>query len=173
MTNNSELIQRLTWEGVIDTPTGIAIWMVLALAAAWALWREREAVGRGWALTFWLGRCAAFACALWMLAGPTRQLVQRTKTNHTIAIFADRSESMTVVDPPEPAELLRLSLAMDGEAAKSPVAICDRLSVALGVALADCDRLAAGVKEHRSTTRLAAELESVATAVERAAHHAV
>jgi hypothetical protein len=171
-TSSPHILERLTWDGVISAPAGLAFWIALVVIAALALWREREAVGRGWAVAFWLGRCAAFGCALWMLAGPTRELVQRTTTHQTIAIFADRSDSMTVVDPSAPADSLRWSLAMDWEKSESTVATCDRLSVALGVALADCERLAAGIKERRATARLAAALKSIETTVKRAGDHA-
>lgn len=169
--NSTELIERLTWEGVVDAQTAIAFWIGLAVVAGWALWRERKVIGGGWALAFWLARCTAFACALWMLAGPTRQEIHRTKTDQTIAIFADCSESMTVVDAQDVASSLRISLATGKDAASSPLTICDRIGVSLGVALSDCGRLGIGLKERRSTARLAAELESIHAAVSRAATH--
>jgi hypothetical protein len=157
---------------MIGAPTALAIWIVFAVVAAWALWRERNAVGPWWAIAFWVLRCAAFGCALWMLAGPTKQLVQRTTTSQSVAIFADRSESMEVVDTPEPEDSLRWALAIDGESDNSVVAICDRLGVALGVGLADCERFAAFVREHRPTRQLETTLSSIETAVKRASDHA-
>jgi hypothetical protein len=168
----AEVVEQLTWEGIIGAPTALAMWIVFAIIAAWALWRERAAVGRGWATTFWLLRCAAFACALWMLAGPTRERTERTTTKQSIAIFADRSDSMEVVDAPDASDSLRWALAIDGDAEESPVVLCDRLSVALGVALADCQRFESDLAEHRAASQLATSMKSIETAVERASQHA-
>src|SRR5688500_10170653 len=136
--NAPQIVEKLAWEGLISGPTALAIFFAFALLAAGALWRERGAVGRRWAVAFWVLRCAAFGCALWMLAGPTQQRIERTKTSQSIAIFADRSESMEVVDAPEAGESLRWTLASDEESGETPVELCDRLGVDLGVALADC-----------------------------------
>src|SRR4029077_15192614 len=67
-----QLLQRLAWEGLIDERTALVIALVLAVWTGWSLWRERFAVGRRWAITFWVLRMVAIGCALWMLAGPTR-----------------------------------------------------------------------------------------------------
>ena len=61
-------------------PTALALFVAIALLAAWSLWRERNAVGRRWAVAFWVLRVAAFGCALWMLAGPTQLRIERTTT---------------------------------------------------------------------------------------------
>jgi hypothetical protein len=170
--NTPQIVERLAWEGLISGPTALAIFIAFALIAAWALWRERSGVGRGWAATFWVLRCAAFGCALWMLAGPTQQRIERTKTSQSIAIFADRSESMEVVDAPEAADALRWTLASDEETGQSPVELCDRLGVDLGMALAECDRFSAQLREHRPTKQLAELLELIEKAIQRAAEHA-
>jgi hypothetical protein len=167
-----QVVDQLAWEGLITGPTALTIWIALAVVAAVFLWRERHAVGRGWAVTFWVLRLAAFGCALWMLAGPTQQRIERTTTTQSIAIFADGSESMDVVDPPDPSDSVRWALAVDGDTADDPLVRCDRLSVALGAALSNCQRFNQYVREHRPMKQLAALATSIASGVERASTHA-
>jgi hypothetical protein len=96
--NDLQFEQQLRWDGVVGIDVALVIAILLALVAAWALWRERAAVGRGWAAAFFVMRLVAFGFALWMLAGPTLVRVERSSTNQTIAVFADNSESMEIVD---------------------------------------------------------------------------
>ena len=154
-TGSPQILERMAWEGVVDGRTALVIGVVVALAAAWSLWRERRAVGRGWAAAFWVLRVVAFGVALWMLAGPTQQRVERTTTTQSIAIFADGSESMGVVDPPEPADTVRWALAVNGTSSDDALVRCDKLAVALGTAQSECQRFALMVKEHRPTKQLA------------------
>ena len=69
MNSGPQIVERMDWEGVVGGPTALAILAALAMWTAWSLWRERFAVGRGWAAAFWVLRMVAFGCALWMLAG--------------------------------------------------------------------------------------------------------
>src|SRR3954453_23072881 len=167
-----EITERLAWEGLVGGWTALAIWLALAAVTAWFLWRERNAVGRGWAVAFWAMRMVAFGCVLWMLAGPTQQRIERTSTSQSVSIFADDSESMDIVDPPEPGETLRWTLAEKGDTSKDPVVLADRLTVALGGALATCGELSLAVKEHRPTKELIALRSKVATAATRSKSHA-
>ncbi len=169
--DNSQLVNQLAWEGVVSGPAALALLVAIALLAAWSLWRERNVVGRRWAMAFWVLRVAAFGCALWMLAGPTQLKINRTTINQSIAIFADGSESMETVDPPDPSDALRWRLAIDGQLEKSVVARCDRLGVALGDALSGSRRLAEMVKEHRPPKQLSALAASIGAAVKRASTH--
>ena len=171
-TDRPQIFERLAWEGLVDGPAALAIGIALALVAAWFLWRERYAVGRGWAATFWVLRLVAFGFALWMLAGPTQLHIERTTTSQSIAIFADGSESMAVVDPPDPADAVRWALAVDGTTEKDALVRCDRLNVALGAALAHCQRFKEMVDEHRPTKQLESLVTSIAAGLERASTHA-
>src|SRR3954464_15925712 len=155
-TDKSEIIDQLAWDGLVTGPVALALWIALAAIAAWFLWRERHAVGRGWAAAFWVMRMIAFGCALWMLAGPTQQRIERTSTSQSVSIFADDSESMDVVDPPETSETLRWTLAARSNSTKEPITLADRLTVALGGALGNCGELSLAVKEHRPTKELIA-----------------
>jgi hypothetical protein len=89
-----------------------------------------------------------------------------------VAIFADGSESMDVVDPPDPNDAVRWALAVDGQSSDDPLVRCDRLGVALGAALANCERFNQMVREHRPTKQLAELLTRIASGVERAFMHA-
>jgi hypothetical protein len=170
--NSPQVVEQLAWEGLVSGPAALTIWLCLAAVAAISLWRERHVVGRGWAASFWVLRLAAFGFALWMLAGPTQQRIERTSTSQSIAIFADGSDSMDIVDPPEPTDAVRWTLAMDSGASDEALVCCDRLSVALGTARGNCLRFNQFVKEHRPTKQLAALVTTIAASVARAAAHA-
>lgn len=172
MTTDKEIIDQLSWEGLISAHAALAIWIALAGIAAWFLWRERQAVGRGWAAAFWVMRVVAFGCALWMLAGPTQQRIERTATTQSVSIFADDSESMDVVDPPDATDSVRWTLAGKADASKEPVVMADRLTIALGGALSTSSELSAAVKEHRPTKELITIFTKAATATGRAKTHA-
>jgi hypothetical protein len=169
---STQNVSQLAWEGLIGIQTAVALAVLLALLAGWSLWRERDAIGRGWAAAFWTLRLAAFGCVLWMLAGPALVRIQRSNTNQTIAIFADNSDSMEVVDPVEASDSVRWALAVAGDADGSPVARCDRLTVALGAAIGDCQKLTNYLAEHRSTEQMKRLATSITAAVDRAAGHA-
>jgi hypothetical protein len=170
--NSPQFVDQLAWEGVIGVGPAVAIAIALALLAAWSLWRERDALGRRWAAVFWGLRTLAFCCALWMLAGPTWVHIQRSSTNQTIAIFADNSESMDVVDPVEPADSMRWAVAVGGGTADTPLARCDRLAVALGAAHAGCQKLTTFLAEHRSAEQMRGLVGAIGAAVARASGHA-
>ncbi len=166
--DKSEIIEQLAWDGVVGARTALVLWILAAGISAWFLWRERHAVGRGWAAVFWVMRILAFGCVLWMLAGPTHEHIERIATNQSVSIFADDSESMDVVDPPEESDALRWTLAATGDAAKESVVLADRLTVALGGAVSACGELSLAVKEHRPTKELSALQAKVRAASDRA-----
>lgn len=170
--SDAKIVDSFAWEGVANAHTAVGIAIVLAALSAWLLWRERHALGTVWGLTFWALRVIAFGCALWMLAGPTQLRIHRTTTPQGIAVFADDSESMDVVDPPDPVDSPRWALAGDAKADHSPLAQCDRLAVALGVALRECENLARRINEHMPVTQLSEGHAMVAKLVQRAAHEA-
>ncbi|HEX3601361.1 MAG TPA: hypothetical protein VHU84_14510, partial [Lacipirellulaceae bacterium] len=171
-TGSSQTLERLAWEGMIGGETALILGVTLAILTGWFLWREREIIGRGWALTFWLLRVAAFTCALWMLAGPTQLRTERTTANQSFAIFADGSESMDVIDQSDPADSARWAFAIDPTAKDSPLPHSDRLSVALGAAVANCEQFNSLVREHRDVPKLTASFETVNAMIDRAAKHA-
>lgn len=169
---NSQFVERLAWEGLVDGRTALVIGLVLAAWTAWSLWRERVALGRAWAIVFFALRTAAFGCVLWMLAGPTQLKIERTTTPQSIAIFADGSESMDVVDATDAAEAVRWALAVDAQVEESALRDCDRLLVDLGAAHAECRSLVEAMQEHRPVKQLQSRSKSIDTLVERAIKHA-
>ena len=125
---NVQFTERLGWEGVVSPQVAIIIAILIAVVASWALWRERDVLGRRWAAAFCLLRIAAFGCALWMLTGPTWLHIERSSTDHSVAIFADNSDSMEVVDPVDAFDSVRWAAAVSGDLDASPIARADRLS---------------------------------------------
>jgi hypothetical protein len=168
-TGRIQTFDSLAWDGVADVRVVAAIGVALALAAAWLMWRERRTVGLAWATTFWLLRMGAFGCALWMLAGPTWLRVERLTTPQHIAVFADDSGSMDVIDPPNPAESQRWNLVSTGVVEPSPLTACDRLAVVLGAAQADCRKFAHGVKRRIPAARLKEQTAGLASLLKHAA----
>lgn len=168
----TDTIDRLAWDGVVDVRVVAAIGVVLALAAAWIMWRERRAIGLRWATAFWALRMAAFGCALWMLAGPTWLRIERTTTPQRIAVFADGSGSMDVVDPQNPLDSLRWTLAADGDSSGSPLVECDRLAVALAAALAECHNIERSLTYHAPARAIEGLLATVATLIDHTAERA-
>lgn len=166
-----QVVERTDWEGIVSGPTALALGVVLAIVTAWFLWRERQAVGRWWAAVFWVLRVVAFGCVLWMLAGPTQLRIERTVTPQSVAIFADDSQSMDVIDAADQADSVRWQLAVDGGGAESPVVHCDRLIVDLSAATSESERLARLVAEHRPVKQLTASSASLTKLVGRAQQH--
>jgi hypothetical protein len=166
--DSAKTIDRLTWEGWADARTALVLAIVLAIGSAWLLWRERRALGNGWAIVFWFLRTVAFGCALWMLAGPTRVHIERDSTEQSIAVFADGSDSMDVVDAAGDVETSRWQMAASEAGAASMLARCDRLAVALGAAASACGQLTLVVDEHGSRATLARSVTGLERIIDRA-----
>ena len=103
--------ESIVFDGTVTVGTAVVLGVVLAAIAAWLLWRERQTIGPRWAGLFWVLRMTAIGLALWMLAGPLHERVERETVAQSIAILADASDSMDTVDTPDATELLRWTLA--------------------------------------------------------------
>src|SRR5690606_12781325 len=139
----------------------ILIALVLAIATAWLLWRERHALGSFWSAAFWGLRMVAVCLVLWMLLGPMQEIVERSTNPQSIAILADSSESMAIVDPPDPPTSLRWDMLGDASYERSPLTLCDKANVALGVAQHASQRMKNLLEEHRPLRQLKLALEEV------------
>jgi hypothetical protein len=111
-----------------------------------------------------------------MAVGPTLEKTESTSTPQSIAIVADQSESMSVVDPPDSAEEVRWTLAAEMETSdplpgELAMIAADRAGVALAVANQHCQTTARMLVEHRPLDKLHGCLESVRVAVGRALKH--
>jgi len=162
---------RLVFDGALSVATASALVVVFALAAAWLLWRERAALGLGWALAFWGMRMAAVGVALWMAVGPMRETVEQTTQSQSIAILADASQSMDTVDPLEPAAALRWSLAIEASKEPSAVILCDRARIAVGMAGLACGKARRQLAEHRSLRQIQSAVEESFKALSRVERH--
>jgi hypothetical protein len=177
-TENNLNTERLIFDGAISLPTAIIVGIALLLLTTWLLMRDRRAVGTVWSTLFWCTRLAAIALALWMAVGPTTERIERTSTPQSIAIIADESESMGVVDPPDSDEEVRWALAAERESSdpqptEVAMVAADRASVALAVANQHCLTTSRLLSEHRPLEKLRGSLESVRIAVGRAGKHCV
>jgi hypothetical protein len=176
MNYNNQQSESLIFDGAIGLPTAIIVGALLVVFTTWLLIRDRRAIGKLWATVFWCTRIAAIGLALWMAVGPTREKVERTSTPQSIAIIADNSESMGVVDPPDGGEEVRWTLAAekpssDPQPADLAMIAADRAGVALAVASQQCGATSRMLTEHRPLDKLRHSLESVRLAVGRASKH--
>src|SRR3954466_3383952 len=105
--SSNQIIEQLRCDGFICAQSALLLGISFALLAAWSLWRERHALGFPRLVAFWVLRVISFACALWMLTGPTLVSTDRNQSVQNVAIFADASASMDVVDPPDPFDSAR------------------------------------------------------------------
>lgn len=168
--------ESLIFDGALSVPTAIIVGSLLAIFTTWLLVRDRKAIGALWAAVFWCTRIAAIALALWMAVGPTTEKIERTSTPQSIAIIADNSESMGVVDPPDAGEEVRWTLAAEKVSSDpQPTDLCmvaaDRAGVALAVASQHCRSTVRMLTEHQPLDKLRHSLEAVRVAVGRANKH--
>lgn len=164
-----EQLERLTYDGPLSPAAAVGLGVAFVAATAWLLWRERDALGRFVPVAALL-RIGAAAGVLWMLTGPMRELVDRMSAPQTVVLAADRSTSMTAIDPPHPSFDMRWAAATDGSAAPMLVA-GDRAKVALHAASTWALALRDGVREHQPLSVLADHADHCSVAVERAATH--
>ena len=168
--------ENLIFDGALALPTAIIVGVLLVAITTWLLFRDRRVIGTAWAALFWFTRLAAVGLALWMAVGPTMEKIERTSTPQSIAIVADQSESMNVVDPPDSAEEVRWTLAAEMETSdplpgELAMIAADRAGVALAAANQHCQTTARMLVEHRPLDKLHGCLESVRVAVGRALKH--
>ncbi|MDZ4659934.1 MAG: hypothetical protein SH868_20345 [Bythopirellula sp.] len=168
--------ENLIFDGALALPTAIIVGLLLVAFTTWLLIRDRRAIGMAWATLFWFTRLAAVGLALWMAVGPTIETIERSSTPQSVAIIADQSESMNVVDPPDGAEEVRWNLAAERETSdpqpgELAMIAADRAAVALAVAHQHCETTTRLLAEHRPLDKLRGCLESVRVAVGRAGMH--
>ena len=162
---------RLVFEGALSPSVAIAVGLIVAAIAGWIMWRERQSVGLMWATIFWSLRVAAVAIALWMLAGPVHESVERSKTKQSIAILTDASQSMDTIDAPEATELLRWTAASSTEPELAPVAVCDRIQLAIQVANDSCEHAQRALTDHKPLKQIRQLVTEIRVAAARAEQH--
>jgi hypothetical protein len=170
-TDQLQISERLVFDGVVGVATAATLAVLLAVATAWLMWRERKVLGTLWALVFWVLRMGALGVALWMLAGPMQEKSERLTKPQSIAILADGSNSMETVDPVEASDALRWALATQNTDEPSPVTLCDRAQVAMGAARQSCVRFRDQLAEHRPPEQLKTTVAEIRVAVDRATRH--
>lgn len=133
-TPHTETIQRFAWEGPLVLWQAVALGLVMAAVFAWTLWQEGRLTHRWLLPLFWLLRAATLAAVMWMLLGPTRITVTRQTTPKSIALIADSSGSMGMVDSPSPLEDVRWLLARKTDSGTHMLVAGDRATVAAAAA---------------------------------------
>ncbi|MEM8946127.1 MAG: hypothetical protein AAGD11_13215 [Planctomycetota bacterium] len=161
----------VVFDGTVSVTTAVALGLLFAVVAAWLVWRERQSVGPRWAGVFWLLRMTALGVALWMLAGPVHETVERSTVRQSIAILTDASDSMETVDAPDARDLLRWRAASVKEAQSSAIAHCDSINVAVQVGTLACERAIESLKNHRPAKQLKLAVREASIAATRAGEH--
>ncbi len=123
---HTETIEKFAWEGPLSMTQAVLLGVALAGLFAWTLWREGRVTHKWLIPLFWGLRVVMLVVVLWMLLGPTDVTVRTHSTPRSIAIFADNSGSMDVVDSPRAIEDLRWSLARQLSEANHALLLCDR-----------------------------------------------
>ena len=164
-------MESLVFDGAVSPATAVALAWAFAAATAWLSWRDRGELGTPWAVAFWMLRMTAVGVALWMLAGPTRETIHRSTTPQSIAIFADDSQSMEVVDPLQPADALRWALASASDAELSTVTLGDRADAAVGAAWLKCQQAKRQLAAHQPLRQITRSVEAVRVALDRTARY--
>ncbi len=161
----------LAFDGTVSLATALGLGLLLSAIAAWLLWRDRTTVGTTWAALFWVLRTTAFGLALWMLVGPVRETIKRTTTPQSIAILSDISQSMETVDPADPVDLLRWTLASNTAGKTSPLTLCDSAKVALHLASSASQEAQQLLHQHRPLKEIKQALHNARTATQRTEKH--
>ncbi|QDT50735.1 hypothetical protein Pan258_48160 [Symmachiella dynata] len=125
----TETIEKFAFEGPITVTQAVLLAAVLAALFGWTIWREGRLTRRWLIPLFWVLRAAMLGVVLWMLLGPTHVTIKQHTTPRTIAIFADNSGSMEVVDAPRALEDWRWALGRRKSAALHPLQACDRARI--------------------------------------------
>ena len=170
-TDQLQISERLVFDGAVGVSTAATLAVLWAVATAWLMWRERQALGTFWALVFWVLRMGALGVALWMLVGPMQEQSARLTKPQSIAILADGSNSMETVDPSPASETLRWALAMQTTDEAAAVTLCDRAGVAIGAARRSCLKARDQLAEHRPPEQLKTTVAEIRVAIERATQH--
>ena len=169
--NEPQTTERLIFEGALSVPIAVVLLVAFALAAAWLLWRERISLGMRWALAFWAMHMAAVSTALWMAVGPMQESVEKATKSQSISILADSSQSMDIVDPLDPAVAVRWDLAAEVDDQPSLVTLCDRASIAVGIASLACERASQQLVEHRPLRHVETTITEAQQAIARVRRH--
>jgi len=161
-----ETSHRLSWQGSLTLTQAIVIGVVLLLLSGIALWGESRLTGRRSVLVFWPLRIAVLALVLWMLLEPTDTTVERRTEHKSLAVIADTSGSMEIVDAADGPADARWAAALQ-PAGDTAIALCDRLQLAAGETHARLQAAEEFMTLPRAGTRLRAELDSAQRACER------
>lgn len=170
---NDTITEGLIFDGALNPSTAVALGALLLALTTWLMIRDRRALGNRWAALFWMLRCAAGAVALWMAVGPVRERVHKVSVPQSIAILADQSQSMSIVDPPQPSDDVRWELAAQTEPPETDkldetIVVVDRAAVSIALASGAVSRAQEMLVEHRPLSALEQQLDVVHNAVKHA-----
>ena len=167
LVDSVETSQRITWQGPLTPGQAIALGAALILLSGAALWAESRFTNRRVPLIFWPLRIVVLAIVVWMLLEPTHTTLERRTERKSLAIIADASGSMEIIDPADSATDLRWTMAAERDSGAA-VLLCDQLRLVIGEVhqrLQAAEQLAG---RPRSGNRLRQQLESARRAGERA-----
>lgn len=167
-TNTTE---RLAFDGPIGLSLSIALGVLLVALFAWALWRERNILGRRNTMLFGALRCIALATVIWLLLGPARVRVDTSTTRRAVAFVTDVSGSMQTVDPAGSSDDLRWAVSSAASEKTSATEATDRAVAAIGVARQQLRTATEALAQHKAESIVVDATSSANQAVGRARDH--
>jgi len=170
-TEQAEEIQQFALEGPLSVGPALSLCLVMAVIFAWSMWREARFAPRRLVFVFWLLRLTVLATVSWMLLGPTQLTVHRKATHKTVALLADASQSMHVVDPPREFDDARWFQALHRNEDSSLGVACDRAQLATSVASSQYQQVLTAIERDRRGEAVKSAIEIVNKAARRALEH--
>ena len=162
-TNNST--ENFSLDGPISPWMAVVFGIGLLGVFTWSLSRERQLLGRGQTLAFWVLRATALGVAIWMLLAPTKTLVEVSTTRKSVALIVDVSESMQTVDPAGSSDDVRWMLRQSDSAPSSITRAADSAMVAAVIAERHLEAASSALAQHQR--------ESLVVDATTAAHEAL
>jgi hypothetical protein len=168
MTEHTEALQRLTFDGPLAAWQAIGLGCILAALAFWTLFGVPRKARRKLAPVLFGLRVVAIAIVVWMLLGPVRATIYRRFTPKSLAVVTDVSRSMDVVDPPDKEADLRWQTAVGAGSSGSLLSVSDRLVSAAAMARDQLEWLLQNAARTAQPDRVRIRLETAGRAASAA-----
>ena len=167
-TSNTE---HFSLDGPISPWVAVVIALGLLAVFTWSLAKERQVLGRGQAILFWLLRATALGIALWMLLAPTKMLVEVSTTRKSIVLMADVSGSMQTVDPAGSSDDVRWALMQSGTASASVTRAADSAIAAAVIAEQHLQSASTALAQHQRESLVVDATSAARAALEHVRGH--
>lgn len=169
MNPTSTSLETLAFNCDYSVSLVVMVGLLLCAVFAWLLFRERHVVGNVWAFVFWVLRSSALAVLIWMFLQPDSVVETKTSIPQTVAIVADRSDSMNVVDDPSEGQGPGWQIATSLDESRNPQVAIDSALVAVEVAVHQWEGAQQILQQGFDASMFRDQLENAEFALKRAA----